>query len=246
MRRLRGSAAGLLIGGVLLVAAPRLGADEGSTDPKNELVVFGGGSILSATRGEERILSLPGRLGDRFPGFPDVSIRTETSLGSSALFGARYSRYIKGRLAIDADIAVAPAHDLEAGGDLCLDDRCYGTGGPDRFPAMGDRGLVVGDLFEDDFPSRHVTAWHYGAGLAYDITGGDVRPIVILGGGAVTYSGGRESSTDFVLRFGAGLKVYFGKVGGRVEVVDHLITDHYFTGKTEHDVHVSGGFLVRF
>ena len=233
-----------MIGVALLAAAPMVGADEESVD-KNELVVFGGASILSATRGNEETLSLPGGVGDRFPGFPVVQIRTEASLGSSALFGARYSRYIKGRLALEADIAITPTHDVEADGELCLDDRCFGTGDENLFPGLRGRGLVVGEFF-DDFPSRHVTAWHYGGGLAYDITGGDVRPIVILGAGGVSYSGGRESSTNFALRFGAGLKVYFGKVGGRIEVVDHLVPDHYFTGKTEHDVHASAGFLVRF
>lgn len=88
--------------------------------------------------------------------------------------------------------------------------------------------------------------WHYGAGLAYDITGGDVRPVVIFGAGGVSYSGAREGATDFALRFGAGLKVLFGRVGGRVDVVDHLVTDHFLTGEAEHDIHVTAGFLVRF
>jgi hypothetical protein len=36
------------------------------------------------------------------------------------------------------------------------------------------------------------------------------------------------------------------EVGARVEGVDHLVPDHYFSGKTERDVHAAAGFLVRF
>jgi hypothetical protein len=107
---------------------------------------------------------------------------------------------------------------------------------------MGDIGNV--DL--DGFRTRNVTAWHYGAGLTYDITGGDVRPFVIFGAGGVSYSGANESSTDFALRFGAGLKIYFGRVGARVDVVDYLVTDHFLSGDAEHDIHATAGFLVRF
>jgi hypothetical protein len=107
---------------------------------------------------------------------------------------------------------------------------------------MGD----VGDVHLDDVRTRNLTAWHYGAGLAYDITGGDVRPFVIFGAGGVSYSGAGETSTDFALRFGAGLKIYFGRIGARVDVVDHLVTDHFLSGDAEHDIHATAGFLVRF
>jgi len=73
-----------------------------------------------------------------------------------------------------------------------------------------------------------------------------MRPFVIFGAGGVSYSGAGEASTDFVLRFGAGLKILFGRVGARVDVVDHLVTDHFLTGDAEHDIHATAGFLVRF
>jgi hypothetical protein len=91
-----------------------------------------------------------------------------------------------------------------------------------------------------------VPAWHYEAGLAYELTGGDVRPLVLLGAGGVTWDGARETGTDFVFRFGAGLKILFGRVGARVDVVDHLVLDHFVSGEAEHDVHATAGLLVRF
>jgi hypothetical protein len=62
-------------------------------------------------------------------------------------------------------------------GELCFD--------PGR--AARGRDGRVGAGFGD----RDVTAWRYGAGLAYEITQGDVQPIVILGAGALTWDGAR-------------------------------------------------------
>ena len=241
--------AGLVMGVALLGGAGIAAADGAAAESKNEVVIFGGASILDASGGRDMTIGMPGWAGDRWPGFPDIQVRTDTSLGGSVLFGARYSRYVKGRLAVEADLAVAPTHDLETGGELCVDGSCYGGRRGDRMrgpwgsgPGMGDIGGV--DL--DGFRTRNVTAWHYGAGLTYDITGGDVRPFVTFGAGGVSYSGALETSTDFALRFGAGLKIYFGRVGARVDVVDHLVTDHFLSGDAEHDIHATAGFLVRF
>jgi hypothetical protein len=235
MRQHGNVTAGFLMGMALLGGAPGEATDATAAQAKNEMVVFGGASVLDAKRSQDATIGMPGWTGDPWPGdpwpdFPDVQVRTETSLGGSALFGARYSRYVKGRLAVEADLAVAPTHELEAGGELCQEGGCFGRG------MRGDR--MRG--------SRNLTAWHYGAGLAYDITGGDVRPVVIFGAGGVSYDGAGEASTDFVLRFGAGLKVLFGRVGARVDVVDHLVTEHFLSGDAEHDIHATAGFLVRF
>ena len=237
-----------------LAAAPPATADDSTPpEPKNEIVVFGGYSILDATRGGERSVTLPdgaGLIPPGFPGlpggipFPPISIQLKagTSLGGSPLFGFRYSREIKKRLWVEADFEVAPSHDLEPTGAVCFEGRCLGTG---EFGRAGAR-RVFPDLDFDGFRSRQLTAWNYGAGLAYELTGGDVRPLLILGGGGVSWTGDREATTNFVLRFGAGLKVTFGKVGMRLEGVDYFIPDLFLSGKGEHDVHVTGGLLVRF
>jgi hypothetical protein len=235
--------------GFALLGTAGVEAAEGTAaEAKNEVVVFGGASILDASREQDRTIGLPGWGGDRWPDFPDIQVRTETSLGGSALFGVRYSRYVKGRLAVEADFSVAPTHDLEAGGELCLEGQCYGGGRGDRMRGPWGSGPGMAEVRDriDDFRSRNVTAWHYGGSLAYDVTGGDVRPFVIFGAGGVSYSGAGDSSTDFALRFGAGLKVLFGRVGARVDVVDHLVTDHFLSGDAEHDIHATAGFLVRF
>ena len=250
----------LLVPVLLVVGAvgPAARADEPPTESKNEIVVFGGVSLLDATSSTERTVSLPdvgGFVPQIFPdrprgGLPPISIppisfqvQTGTSLGSSALVGFRYSRAIKRRLWAEADFEVAPSHDLETTGGVCIErGQCLGTGDFER--AGGRRAFP--DLNFDLARSRPVTAWHYGLGLAYELTGGDVRPLLIVGAGGVSWSGSRETATNFVLRFGAGLKVTFGRVGFRLEGVDYFIPDLFLTGKSEHDIHVTGGLLVRF
>jgi hypothetical protein len=237
-----------LAGLAVLAGAPFASAGGGGGEEKNEVVVFGGASILDASRSETRTLGLPTWPGDRWPTFPELQVSADASLGSSALFGVRYSRYVKGRLAFEADFAVAPTHDLETRGELCVGGRCFGGPGRDRGqgPWPWGRGPDLEDLDLDDLRARSVTAWHYGGGLTYDVTGGDVRPFVVFGAGGVSYSGARESSTDLALRFGGGLKILFGRVGARVDVVDHLVVDHFLSGKAEHDIHATAGLLVRF
>jgi len=231
----------------LLGAAPVLRADQPPSEDKNEIVVFGGISLLDVSRSGQVTydgqnlgvsgMHFPVRFGRQPVPIPPVTIEGETSLGSSVLFGARYSRLIKERLALEADLAIAPSHGLETHGRGCVGDVCVDTSGLDR------DGMY---RFERGFGGRDVTAWHYGGGLAYEITGGDVRPFVLLGAGAVTWDGAAGARTDFALRFGGGLKILFGRVGARVDVVDHLVLDQFLSGKTEHDVHATAGLLVRF
>jgi hypothetical protein len=231
------------LGLFFLVTVPAIAqetkAEERET--KNEITVFGGLSFTEASGGAEwpfgagNFPSMPGfPMFPGFPGrFPDATTRGEGSLDSSALFGARYSRKLKDRLAMEADLSIAPSHDLELGGEFCLEGYgCYGD------------GRQLGGRFGQGFGKRELTACHYGGGLAYDLTGGDVRPLLLVGAGGVTWDGASE--TDFVFRFGAGLKVLFGGLGLRIDVTDHLVVDHFLSGDSEHDLHATAGFLVSF
>jgi hypothetical protein len=261
---------------VVIAASPARAADNAGLDPaRNEVYVFGGISILSAHSSQQSTFTVPEIPGfPGFPGWPgspggDVQIRTETKLGNSALLGARYAFYLRKQLALEADFAVAPSADLRSGVDVCRSSSgCYGRGDfaragfgqpfdaamnaffgrpGGRFPGM--EGLRAGVGAYDGglgFGGRSVTVWHYGAGLTYDVLGSDVRPFLLLGAGGVSYDGASRAGTDFVLRFGGGLKVYFGRLGARVDVVDHLVFNQFLSGRDEHDVHATGGVLVRF
>ncbi len=258
------------------IAAPPARADDAGLDPaRNEVSVFGGISILDARSSQQGTITLPSIPGfPGFPGWPgsgsgDIQVGTETRLGNSALVGFRYAFYLRKQLALEADVAVAPSADLRSSVDLCRSSGCYGRGDYARagtarpFDAAMDAffGGAVGERFRGmegmhggeghfdggfGFGGHSVTAWHYGAGLTYDILGKDVRPFVALGAGGVSYDGAPGTKTDFTLRFGAGLKVYFGRLGARVDAIDYLVFNNFLTGQDEHDVHVTGGAFVRF
>jgi hypothetical protein len=253
--------------------APARPAPDAGKDPaRNEVYAFGGISIVNASTSTQTTIDLPAIPG--FPGWPGngspaIQVGTETTLGNSALFGLRYAFYLRKQLAVEADAAVAPSHDLQGSVDLCGSSACYGRGdfagagtGHSFDTAMdavfggrtgskfrGMEGMRAGEgRFGGryGYGGRSVTAWHYGAGLTYDLLGGDVRPFVLVGAGGVTYDGAQSAKTDFVLRFGAGLKAYFGRIGARVDAVDYLVFDNFLTGHDEHDVHLTGGAFVRF
>jgi hypothetical protein len=136
-------------------------------------------------------------------------------------------------VALEADLAIAPSHEIEIGGEVCVE----------RFGCFGE-GSGLGGFRDRDLGARRVTAWHYGGGLTYELMSEDVRPHVLVGAGAVTWDG--ASDTDFVFRFGGGLEILFGRLGLRIDVVDHLVLDHFLTGDNEHDVHATAGFLIAF
>jgi hypothetical protein len=270
------ASASVLVAAAAIAAAPAW-ADDARLDPaRNEVSVFGGISILDARTSQQATVTwptipgLPGLPG--WPGAPtgDVQVRTETSLGNSALVGFRYAFYLRKQLALEADVAVAPGQDLHSRVDLCGSSSCYGRSDDERagtgqaFDAAMDAlfggstgsharggmdGMHGGEGHYDGgygFGGHSVTAWHYGAGLTYDILGNDVRPFVAVGAGGVSYDGTPGAKTDFTLRFGAGLKAYFGRLGARVDAVDYLVFDNFLTGRNEHDVHLTGGAFVRF
>lgn len=249
--------------------------DTSGKDPaRNELYVFGGISILDAHRSQQATITIPGFPG--FPGMPatatdptDIQVNTETRLGNSALVGLRYSFYLRKQLALEADFAVAPSADLHGSVGVCGSSRCYGRGdfegagsiqpydtamngffaGPLGGRFRGMEGMRAGMGRHDGgfgYGGRSVTAWHYGGNLAYDVLGGDVRPFVLVGAGGVSYDGTSGANTDFALRFGGGVKAYFGRLGARVDAIDYLVFDNFLSGRDEHDVHLTGGAFVRF
>ena len=167
------------------IHAARAADAPSATEGKNEIVVFGGISLLDASRsGQDQIFPLDRttQIASRF-GFgrnpfplpiplPPVSFSTQSAIGSSALFGARYTRQIKDRLGLEADLTVAPRHEIETRGSGCIGDLCFGEGGSRDLEGRG-RGFGRGVAFG----GRNVNAWHYGAGLAYELMHGDVRPV---------------------------------------------------------------------
>ncbi|HXY39766.1 MAG TPA: hypothetical protein VEQ10_08855 [Vicinamibacteria bacterium] len=243
---------------------------------RSEVSVYGGISILDARSSAQSTITVPPipavpgyRNQPGFPGYPGgtVQLGTETALGNGGLVGLRYAFYLRKQLALEADASVVPGQDLHTSVGPCSSPGCYppvpvpnfgqpfeqainaylaGLGGATGRGTTGSYGNYGRYGVPYGYGGHDVTAWHYGAGLTYDILGRDVRPFLLLGAGGVSYDGEAGAKTDFVLRFGAGVKLYFGRLGVRVDATDYLVFNNFLTGHDEHDVHVTGGGFVRF
>jgi hypothetical protein len=198
-------------------------------------------SLLDASR--ERDVTYPCILQEDLPAIPEIfppfappcdRFRVRDSFGGSFLQGAIVSYRATARAHVELGFSIAPSHDL-------TNESGFG------FPIP--LGIVV-----DSFPflptsDASVTTYHADLGLRYDLTLGDARPFVSFGIGRIDY-GGYDSyqslDGDWSLNVGAGLRLKLAeRVHARVEAVDHIVTDHFLSGGTEHDVHVRIGIALR-
>jgi hypothetical protein len=209
-------------------------------DSRTEIAILGGASLLAAETEDVQTLDLDPFLPIGFPRnlIPPVTVRQRRTLGSSILQGFVISRRVARRALVEAELSLAPNHALRTEGAFrCPAEVCrlLGIAG-EEFPLDGRSGL----------PEDGVVAYHYGLGLAYELAGGEARPFLSAGLGAVTYDLPRGNDTSLVVSVGAGVRLHFGEhLGARVDVVDRILPDHFLSGRTEHDVHLRLGLLVR-
>jgi hypothetical protein len=225
---------------VLAVAPTPLGAQPASSDHRYEVTLLFGASLLSAESNSAPPLPfdslqtfealLPaGTLRRLLPS----TLQTRDRMGASFLQGFQISRRLARRGWLEGEFLIAPAH---------LRRRTTSFRCPAEVCALA--GLSsLGDALASE---ERVTAYHYGLGFAYELARGEVRPFLSVGAGAVTYGVPRGGGTSFAFEVGAGARLSFGeRIGGRIEVVDRVIPDHFLSGATEHDVQVRAGAVFR-
>jgi hypothetical protein len=222
-----------------LPAAPAA-AQSAASDHRYEVTLVFGASLLSADGDAAEPLPfhslqsfealLPAGTLRRF--LPS-SIETHDHMGASFLQGFQISRRLARRGWIEGEFLIAPAHTRRRTASFrCPAEICALAG----LSSLGD-GLAS---------EERVTAYHYGLGFAYELATGDVRPFLSVGAGAVTYDVPGGGGTSFAFEFGAGARLSFGeRVGGRIEVADRVVPDHFLSGATEHDVQVRAGAVFR-
>jgi len=208
-------------------------------DHRYEVTLVFGASLLSADGDAQQALPfdslqsfealLPGGLRRLLPS----TIETHDHMGASFLQGFQISRRLARRGWLEAEFLIAPAHTRKQSTSFrCPAEICALAG----LSSLGD-ALGV---------EERVTAYHYGLGFAYELARGEVRPFVSVGAGAVTYDVPRGGGTSFAFEFGAGARLSFSeRIGGRIEVADRVIPDHFLSGTTEHDVQVRAGAVFR-
>lgn len=224
----------------LAVAATPLAAQPAPSDPRYEVTLVFGASLLSAESDSAQPLPfdslqtfealLPaGTLRRLLPS----AIEAHDRMGASFLQGFQISRRLARRGWLEGEFVIAPAHTRRRTTSF----RC-----PAEVCALA--GLSsLGDALASE---ERVTAYHYGLGFAYELARGEVRPFLSVGAGAVTYDVPRGGGTSFAFDVGVGARLSFGeRIGGRIEVVDRVVPDHFLSGATEHDVQVRAGAVFR-
>jgi hypothetical protein len=161
------------------------------------------------------------------------TIETHDHMGASFLQGFQISRRLARRGWIEGEFLIAPAHTRRRTTSFrCPAEICALAGLSNLGDALGNE--------------ERVTAYHYGLGFAYELATGEVRPFLSVGAGAVTYDVPGAGGTSFAFEFGAGARLSFGEhIGGRIEVADRVIPDHFLSGATEHDVQVRAGAVFQ-
>ena len=208
---------GFVLVALLLLSAGITMAD--SPVGGTEITIHSGWSFLDA---EYRYSLCPECLA---PIFPTLT----TSVHDSAMFGFKGGYNLNRFMEVEGAFAISPGHRLErAGYPVCI------PGLP--CPAI-DLPVFILDT--------RAVAYQYDGNFVYNILAGSAVPFVTFGIGGVSTATDSETHTDFAVNFGGGAKVYFGNVGVRMEVNDHVITDYFLNGKTEHDLQVQYGFVFR-
>lgn len=154
-----------------------------------------------------------------------------TTVNNSPLFGFKAGVYLSSHAEVEGRFSVSPNHNV-------ITDN--------SFICPPGQICPLRDLY---FPfyhlERNMVAYNYGGNFIYNFTTSDVRPFVTFGVGGVSSDVDQFTSHDFALQYGGGAKFYFGRAGLRLEVVDQLIPNYFLTSKTQHDVQVQYGIVIR-
>lgn len=201
-----------------------------------ELTVFGGLSVVNASVSEERgDVGCPGDLepGRSRNGCLDF-VRTEhTSLGASFLQGAGLAYRIGARSSLELSFGVAPSHGLNHRIDTACSPQALCDS---RGVAPFRKGFVA--------QGQPIVAYYADMLFRYAPAQGDTRPFLSAGFGWIEYDGPPEA--DWTAIVGGGLDLKLGeRLHARIEALDHVMTGHFLTEKTEHNVQARIGLIVR-
>ena len=227
-----------LLATLLTIAAGPVGAQPTG---RNELAVFGGLSLVtltSSTTIDPIILQNNQPLIPLI--FPPVIIERTRTFDGGGEFGVRYGRDLTETITITGDFSLVPGHELTDATSVGCPEPLFCIAAP-----------AIRLIAPDFRLSQRVSAYHYGGGLRLNLLrdrlkSGTLTPSVIAGLGGVTFATADASETDLAFRAGGSLSVALRSVTAGFEIVDVIVSDHFVTGETEHDVHFRVAFGVRW
>ena len=189
-------------------------------DGKTEITVHSGWSFLNA---EIRTNPCP------ICAIP-IDLTSTTTLRGSMMFGFKGGYYINRTMEVEGGFAVAPGHQVERRGIfICT------SGFP--CPAIA--------IFPTTVADTNAVSYQYEGNFVYNLNAGGVSPFMTFGVGGVSTALSGSTRSNFAFNYGGGAKFYFGNLGLRLEVNDHVIPNYFLNDKTEHDLQVQYGFVFR-
>ena len=197
-----------------------------------EITLYGGGSLLDLerTRPDRRFGPMPeGAQGESvvWPSF----IQFRRSLGGSLMVGLKVGYHVTDYLAVESNFSLAPKHTLKESLHVACD--------PGEICPM-----EIGFLPEYE-RKENITAYAYDINLVYHFSRSRVRPYWTAGIGGVSYDVPDDFETNFTFNTGLGLKIYGRRLGLRFEINEHVIPDHFLTGKTASNLQFQAGLVFQ-
>ena len=224
--------AGIIAIGFMCVSPVIVKAD----NPKGsvEIAIYSGWSFVSAEGSNEACWYceiIPMHYRDENTSSMYWPFTTVTqSLKDSILFGFKAGYYMNDNAEIEGNFGFAPNHEIKTDwndwcqpGDVCP--------------------LFESQLYPYFQDNQNVVAYHYDANFVYNFLHDSIRPYVTIGIGGISYDLPGDVKTSFTTNLGLGAKFYFKKVGLRFEINDHLIPNHFLSGKTENNLQIQYSFF---
>lgn len=158
-----------------------------------------------------------------------IFVQQKRHLGNGVLIGIKGAYFLNRHIALEGNFGISPNQKLTSETTF----EC-----PPGFvcPALG---------FPFTFFERNTVAYVYDGNFIYHFLDQNVRPFLSAGIGGISTDVNSDIFTNFTLNFGGGLKYYFRNLGMRFEISDHVITNHWLTDETEHNLQVQYGLLFR-
>lgn len=193
-----------------------------------EITVYAGGSLLDLERsGPDFVVQHPGTEPMIWPDF----LQFQSSLTGSPMFGFKVGYNATDTLAVEGNFALAPSHTLKERRTVFCQP---------GFPCPLEDVVIPEFQKEED-----ITSYHYDIDVVYHFTREKVRPYVAFGIGGVSYDVPEDFETNFTFNVGLGLKLFIHRVGFRFEFREHVIPDHFMTGKTASNPQVQVGLVFQ-
>jgi hypothetical protein len=159
------------------------------------------------------------------PGNPSTVI-TKTRFDSGLLFNLKAGYYLNENLQLEGAYTMGPSQKVRV---------------DSQFECSSD-----GDCAGPFSNELDASSYYVDGNVLYNFHYGRFTPFISGGIGLAKTTVHIEHANDLVFNFGIGTKVYFGHIGFRLELNNHLIRSYRFTESEQNDIQFNSGVMLRF